>query len=738
MRILRFVLFKCVCYDRMQTIQTIETHFPLLREIFRPSPFNHQERERRKSSLTNLIRKQAQLQKGSDPKPQSCAALPGRAEHSRINRSSSIPGCVSPSRARERNPGREREKIDEEPLLPMSPVVASPVTSWRQLLPATERARGELEREREKEPEGAEQRWEGQTEQRRQKEKEHQPVKTRSRHGLIAKGVRLLGIMGNQETRPKKAGASRAECISDRRGFDCNPAERSGKIRKSQEKVRNSSADLAETKSTTEGSVFPNIHFRKGLSRKTASRNRVGIEGNNGGSGGGDDGTILKEDLKRLTPGRDPETSGQVREGRQASVDMGVEDRMRWSSGSDSDTDLYSFHSASENQDMLADIQRSIRLQQWGGGVEGPQWTEAGGPEIIQDLENKVKRKEEPQEDAAEADVAHTPPPSSAEFADGKIKASETRPRSQSVPSPGGPNILHNHIAAPVTKTGSGFYVQGTMMAITKSASSQSVQAIFTRETSSFSILDKSTTSTSYNSTSEHLEDALFLSSPTEPPADLRVDPGTMGRQVAFIAQESISTVNPIIEANEDHGVSMKDARLTSTTQKRRESTGTSLTPWSSRSISDPDPQLSKTSGPGVKLYPTIQPSYVKTTTRQLSSPPHSPYATPAQSPKGRRKLSQDLSVSQGSLRAERWRTPRQRSCSIASPAGWFEGCWCQALDGCQREYRPFRPQQSPSCPHARARATFQDVFSGKSALSTRLRQGSGSVLLLYFYRDPV
>ncbi|KAK3537990.1 hypothetical protein QTP70_026505 [Hemibagrus guttatus] len=736
----------------MQTIETIETQFPLLREIFHPSPFTHQERDRRKSSLTSLIRKQKQLQKGSDSKPQLCAALPGRAEHPRFGRSSSIPGCESPNQSygqvRGRNQEGERENIKEKDEVP-SPFVfstgASQVTSSQQLRRTTERESEGLQCEGQKKPEGVEQKWEGETKQQRQKEQECRSKNTPSRHGLIAKGVHLLRNMGNQEAKQKKAGASGSECITDRHGFDRKDSESSRKIKKSQDKVRKPSADLAKQQPKTENSkssVFSNIHIRKGLSWKTASRNNVRIKGNNGKSSSGD-GTISKEDLESLVRDSDPEKSRQIPGSRQSSVDMGVEEGIRVSSRSGSDTDLCSFHSASENQDMLTDIQRTIRLQQWGSGVEGQIWTEAGKPEIIQDVEISVKSKDELQEDGnwpldAETYVPHTPPSSFANFVDGKAKISENRPRSQSVQSLGSTKILHNHILASGTKTGSGFHNRNTMMTITKTVSSQSIQTNLSKESSSLSNQDTLTTSTSYESASEHMEEGSSLSSPTEDGlqaissltqsldisldsidqhTDLRVDPGTMARQVTFMPQKGSSIVDHIMATGEEHDVFMEETRPSSTVQKTKESTGTSLNPWLSESIADPGSQPSKTSSPGVKLYPIIQPSYVKTTTRQLSSPPHSPYATPAQSPKCPRKLSQDLSLSQGSLRAERWRTHRQRSCSIANPAG-FDGSWYQDFDGChellQREYHTFR---SSSCFHSTARTTFQDVFLGYSLL---------------------
>ncbi|KAF7704694.1 hypothetical protein HF521_021766 [Silurus meridionalis] len=521
--------------------------------------------------------------------------------------------------------------------------------------------------------------------------------------------------MGNQEAKQKKAGAPRAECITDLYGFNYKGAEGSRKIKKSQDKVRKSSADSAEKKSETESStssVFSNIHIRNRLSKKPGSKNNIDI---NCESGGGDvDGTNLKKDLEGLTCDSISEKNRWIPGSRESSVDMGVEHGMGESSKSGSDTDLCSFHSAFDSQDMLTDIQCIIEQQQWGNKIEG--CLEGGKPEIIQDLEN-----DEPQEDeaslflAADVDVPYIPSSSFANFHDGKTEIvaslSETRPRSQSVWSSNGLKISHDQNMAPVTK----------------SESIHNIQANLIKGSNSFSTQDTSN-SMSYKRTEENLEEGSSASSPIdeclqgnnddsiELLTDLRVDPGTKVQQINFMPQNSISAVDLNLAPSVEQNVLMVQTRPNIPAQIRRKSTGTSLTPWMLENIAERGLHPSKFSSSGVKLYPTIQPSYVKTTTRQLSSPPHSPNATPAQSPSCPRKLSQDLK--QASLRTECWRTHRPRSCSIASPES-FDSSWYQALDRCHElSQREFHTQQPSSGLQATARTTFQDVFSGQSLLS--------------------
>lgn len=77
-----------------------------------------------------------------------------------------------------------------------------------------------------------------------------------------------------------------------------------------------------------------------------------------------------------------------------------------------------------------------------------------------------------------------------------------------------------------------------------------------------------------------------------------------------------------------------------------------------------------------VKLYPPIHPSYVKTTTRQLTSPTSSPN----QSPMTPRRMDSGPGSGHGASRAQGWRATRQRSCSIAGPLSHSTD-WTRELD---------------------------------------------------------
>ncbi|XP_072546164.1 formin-2 [Salminus brasiliensis] len=677
----------------MQAIQTIETQLPMLRESFHSSPFRERDRERRKSSLTNLIRKQQQqlqhqqLQRESHQKLLESHASPGRAEHPRLARSSSSPVCepaeVAAGRRREIERGEERESTGDstregEAGLGPSSALASRLASLQQLCPSEERekGRGGLEREGGRERE--------QQQRRQQHQRESKPEQERSQHGLIAKGVRLLRNMGNQEAKQKKAEITRDGVIID----DGDPEGSKKSKAKSQGKAGKWSSDKKKPKAeSSKSSVFSSIRIRKGLSRKTASREDVLDEGT---GTRGTDCFQSGEELEGLAPDGDPEGVMLVAASQGSTVNAVEED------GSGSDTDLYSFHSATEAQDLLADIQRTISLQQGECRVGEQGWMYGSGDlrevEGLNEPERQVEDSrdtgDEPHEDqtscTAEANGKQMTPSRSGGFGAGETESEPAPLESPSgLHSPGG-----------VTKTVSNYSIQDTV-----------------------------TTSTSYESAEEGLERSSSLSSPVEEclygirslTQSLEVGLGSVEQladlrpklsRVIFVPQKSVSSLDLNRERREDDDISLGE-----------EGPGSSLTQWSSETLLAPGarPRRTSSSSSGVKPYPTVQPSYVKTTTRQLSSPPHSP----GTSPRCLRRASQDLSLG-SAQRSFKWRTQRQRSCSIAGPAG-FHDTWDGPVNGqselAERGFLTLGAYRSSSCFQATGRASFQDVFSGRTLL---------------------
>lgn len=142
-----------------------------------------------------------------------------------------------------------------------------------------------------------------------------------SRHG-----VREPLIMGNQDGKPKRSEGAADETDGTKKGKKKNKSDRS--------------------------SVFP--HIRK---RKHQSKTKSFLSGS-------------KEDELDSAPSlcnKTPDLSGDEL-GHSDAEHPRLEEKKVASSGSD--TDMYSFHSAAEQEDLLADIQQAIRLKQ--GSVQIP------------------------------------------------------------------------------------------------------------------------------------------------------------------------------------------------------------------------------------------------------------------------------------------------------------------------------------------------------------------------------
>ncbi|KAL0169257.1 hypothetical protein M9458_033853, partial [Cirrhinus mrigala] len=480
----------------MQTIQTIEMQLPVLRESFHSSPFRERAKERRKSSLTNLIRRQQQQllcqqqQSELHQKQQLSSSSQGHTAHAQLVRSSSSPLCDLAEQIDELEKVKEIGRQGELSLRRSSGTASQPASSLQQLLlPAVKRERAGLERKGEK--------VQGSTERREKREqhgeRESQSYHARSQHGLIAKGVRLLRNMGNQEAKQKKPTIT-TEVEGAGNGASAENRDHLKKIKKSK-----LSGDSDKKKSKSEGSkgsVFSNIRIRKGLSRKGLSKEDVldgGIRIKSMDANGSSNGGISGDELEGLKPERKQLTA----ESRQSTLDTTEDD----AEGSGSDTDLYSYHSASEAQDLLSDIQRTIRQQQQMEGLaEGK-----GQTEVTQGLtSSSFACMAEPEKvegvfasDSKEQDLKSS-----------RDTVEEVITTILKVESGG---EMTADRAEHLTSLASDYSIQES---ITETSSVQDYIAV-TKSTSNYSFQDTTGTSTSYESAEEILESSS-LSSPLE------------------------------------------------------------------------------------------------------------------------------------------------------------------------------------------------------------------------------
>ncbi|KAF7204962.1 formin-2-like, partial [Nothobranchius furzeri] len=132
----------------------------------------------------------------------------------------------------------------------------------------------------------------------------------------------------------------------------------------------------------------------------------------------------------------------------------------------------------------------------------------------------------------------------------------------------------------------------------------------------------------------------------------------------------------------------------------------------------------------GVKPYPPIFPSYIKTTTRQLSSPGHSPGLSPSNSPSSPRKA--HLHICRAMAEGHQSRRPRSRSLagSLSRSADWTEELDRRLRSreedgGGSGEYlmgyrgggsQPICGTRRSSCGQV-SLCGFQDVFTGRTLL---------------------
>ncbi|XP_062376360.1 formin-2 [Sardina pilchardus] len=681
----------------MQTIQTIETQLPVLRESFVTTPFRHT--DRRKSSLTNLIRRQLQQQQQQQQQQQLTLKQQGYQqtsqkekhviEHARLRRSASSPSCDSTERA------------DGQPELHPLP-----------------------------------------------------------QHGLIAKGVWLLKNMGNQEAKQRKAVTTGAEGTGN--GVRVEDGEQDGSrkggfhSKKSQSKSSKlgESAKKKPKAESTKTSVFSNI--KKGLSRaKGASRENILDGGTSQASlldGSGikaADASLSGDELGALTDSDPEHEHGQPTPGSRRSTVEGEEGR---TSGSGSDTDIYSFHSATDHQDLLADIQLAIR-EHHGDSIPDDLLKDADKstanlpraptiPDALCDLPlDSEPGGEEGLAEAGEAKVEWKRSDTETE-----LHASEGTAARESEE----PDQLRE--SGPVSVS------EVPQLTITKTLSTHSFP-----DTNTTTTTTNTTTNTSYESADEPPDEeaggfAASLQEGLDRHHDLSVvlpvglesvlelpDPRVKVTRVSTGSPKSMSSLdlNVLKDESEEDGVSAEELGFLS--PQRRTSSSITFTQWASESPQGSRARRASPASPIVKPYPTIHPAYVKTTTRQLTSPTHSPVGSPVPSPQVHRRdcSSSSSGLGPGSSRAERWRAQRQRSSSIAGPisypsdwAGRLAGLRSGSEDGPDPSQdkgpeQKLGPRRTSSCLQTYGGGFSLDVFSGYCPYVSNRRFVAGLIIAM-------
>ncbi|KAM7049979.1 formin-2 isoform 2-T2 [Molossus nigricans] len=383
-----------------------------------------------------------------------------------------------------------------------------------------------------------------------------------------------------------------------------------------------------KSKSDSRGSVFSNLRIRKNLSKgKGAGGSRENVLDSQALQTGELDSApslitktpdlSLSADDTGLsdTEGADPfevtRQGGPERAeagvgGRAVAEDLetaaGAQDGQRTSSGSD--TDIYSFHSATEQEDLLSDIQQAIRLQHLQGAQEPAVPTTAASPQpgAFLGLDRFLLG---PSAVAGEARASPDTEQALSAFSDLPESLVPETPVPEQPPPPSG----RRDSEAP-----------GLPVAQPPAADSPS-------------------------STVFQFPEAGPGEGAAEGPVQRAGDTDEEGEEDAF---EDASRGSP----GEEWGLAVGEAaqRLGGEPEEGAREPGAPAVASLPGSPA-PSPRC-------FKPYPLIAPCYIKTTTRQLSSPNHSPSQSPNQSPRIKRRLETSLS-----------RGPRAAFASAAAPA---------------------------------------------------------------------
>ena len=522
-------------------------------------------------------------------------------------------------------------------------------------------------------------------------------------YGLLAKGVRLLRNMGNQETKQKKGGGSGGAAGDVSCEGDADEVEVDKKSKRSHSKTsKGEHSGKKKSKSESKGSVFSGIRKSlskaKGLSKEDMLEDGRSAHVGKAGLKHGAEGNLSTDEMGMLS-----DVEGDLgclnTESRQSVDELG----RKGSSGSDAD--VYSFHSvAAENEDLLSDIQKAMREQCAasdgelkrvnGQSSQGSTSEATKAHEKLLDMDKEFKSGSKAQERKAKKKV------------DDK---SSDLPISSNSSGPGSPSESGPSSSAADTERSSG--------------------SVFPKTNSTYSFPDTATTTTSYESAEEPQDD---LESPVFHP-----EQGQGNRAAQGVCVPSVR-LDPVVAGPGPHK-SVSSMELSMEREEREETGRWDFLSLKRRKSSMSNNQLtadgsqprrtSSSSPSTVKLYPPVHPSYVKTTTRQLTSPIGSPITSPHVP---RKTEGTDESV-------EYYETPglrrrKQRSCSIGGPVTGSAD-WCTEVDEHRgRQGVHFPEQEAPERSHAggtywtlgsrraqygRHHSTttgpYLDVFSGES-----------------------
>lgn len=409
--------------------------------------------------------------------------------------------------------------------------------------------------------------------------------------------------MGNQEAKQRKANGS---CVSVEEGW------REGEKKSGKHGVHGTASGKKKNKTDAKSSVF-------------SLRKRKGHLKGKGDAGLGSKDDILsyqRGDLDTKTPELSADELGQsdtesalsgkrqkdeLRQDLQqvsATTDHGGS---KDAGNSGSDTDIHSFHSADDHDDLLADIQRVIQLQhQQQKGEMDPQKEEDWKMSLVKGKERRLDAPSPPEllDLTPELEVGSD----ALSFLEVAMESEQKELTIQHLP------LFTEKSKEGAEKEEESHWESESSLCVTTGTKDQ--HALLQQPiTIGGAAIIPVTIATNLDS---------FLHIPgdeAERKTKAELSPKTWEEQMSAGRDPPVSTST---ESVNDHMCPKVDANRSSPSCRRH---GTSVTP-----LTHPR-STNSSSSPVVKPYPSIIPSYIKTTTRQLSSPGHSPICSPFHSP---------------------------------------------------------------------------------------------------------
>ncbi|XP_050170194.1 formin-2 isoform X8 [Myiozetetes cayanensis] len=538
--------------------------------------------------------------------------------------------------------------------------------------------------------------------------------------GLIAEGVALRKIMGNQDGKLKKntGDVQEGEDASGPKDTDGTKKALGGR-RGLGKHSKGSESGKKKGKSESRPSVFSNLRIRKNLSKAK-----------DGNSSSRED--VLES--QALQPGeldsthsivtKTPDISISADEGGLSDTDVEhfeirnetvpaaaeTQDGQRTSSGSD--TDIYSFHSAAEQEDLLSDIQQAIRLQQ----------QQQGAINIgTEDLVTKTMGRHMVNSQAAPLDFE-------------RFFSVTTLDKERSPDSEGAFPAVSEIPVSCATEREPKEAVNGT--------GSPGNGLIETQERK---LLTEEQLVAGVGAVASELEDGLNRTavenrsqtqSSTQPFPTSVADTEAKIAEVQAVDFQGSVTEDGISDAGHDHAAETQEEKHTLSASQEEVRNGLS-TEMKNGILSSEETADSPVLGSRCFKPYLINPCYIKTTTRQLSSPNHSPSPSPSQSPLSTRRQ-------ESFHKKEKVSIKKKRSASLAGffsrSADWTEEVSNHKYEITEKvgsadylEHKGFREKfQTERVPltHSRKSSgvqasteTFPNVFSGRTLLEKLFSQ---------------